>query len=205
MTGGDRPDSGCLIVSNHLGMIDPFVIGGTFRVVFSAKAEMLHWPVAGWVCRTIDLIPVYRGRRSRTGEFAAAVAERLRSGLNVLAFPEGTTSGGTDILPFKTGAFAAVESLDDGLVLPVTLRVTKIDGRAPDSHAHALFTWADTSKPLISHFWQLLGITSAVVEIDVAAPINTAGRSRKELADTAYEIIRASSSAQKLEKGELTT
>ncbi|MBT8399598.1 MAG: 1-acyl-sn-glycerol-3-phosphate acyltransferase [Rhodothermia bacterium] len=199
---GETPgDFGSLIVSNHLGMIDPFIVGSHFKVVFSGKAEMLEWPVAGWVCRAIGLIPVYRGQRSKVTSFADQVAEKLQVGLNVLAFPEGTTSGGTDILPFKTGAFAAVENLNGGTVLPITLRVVEIDGNRPDAEKHAMFTWSDTSQSLLKHFWRLLGVGSARVEVVVGPPIRTTGHSRKQLADIAYRIIKETSTEQFLVEG----
>lgn len=198
LSGEPPGDFGSLIVSNHLGMIDPFIIASHFKVVFSGKAEMFDWPVAGWVCRAIGLIPVYRGQRSKVTSFADQVADKLDAGLNVVAFPEGTTSGGTEILPFKTGAFAAVEYLDRAVVLPITLRVTEIEGRVPDAEAHSLFTWSDTSQSLLQHFWQLLGVRSACVEIVVGPLIRTAQQSRKQLADVAHRIISDTSKEQTL-------
>ncbi len=198
LSGELAPDVGSLIVSNHLGMVDPFIIGSHFNVVFSGKAEMLDWPVAGWVCRAIGLIPVYRGRRSKVTSFADQVAAKLNLGLSVLAFPEGTTSGGTDILPFKTGAFGAVEHLDGGTVLPITLRLVEIEDQPPDTDTHAVFAWSDTSQSLLQHFWRLLGVESACVEVVVGESIGTAGRSRKQLADIAHRIIGDTSRAQLL-------
>lgn len=198
LSGEEPGDFGSLLVSNHLGMIDPFIIASQFKVVFSGKAEMMEWPVAGWVCRAIGLIPVYRGQRSKVTSFADQVAAKLSVGLNVLAFPEGTTSGGTDILPFKTGAFAAVEHLDGGTVLPLTLRVIEIEGKRPDAELHASFTWSDTSQSLLQHFWQLLGVKSACVEVVVGTSIRTARQSRKQLADITYRIIRDTSIEQDL-------
>jgi len=198
VVGARMTETASLLVSNHLGMIDPMVLASRFELVFSGKAEMFDMPVVGWVCRSIGLIPVHRGRRTKAATFAEAVAAKLHAGIDVLAFPEGTTSAGTDLLPFKTGAFAAVEYLEDGTVLPLTLRIAKINGAPPGPDVHSHFTWSDATQSMLAHFWEILGVGSAEIEIIVGEPIATAGRSRKELAEACYRVIRETSVAQQL-------
>ncbi len=187
-----------LIVSNHLGILDPFVIGSRFLVVFSGKAEMFEWPVAGWVCRSIGLIPVYRDRRKAAASFAEEVASRLDDGLNVLVFPEGTTTGGTDVKQFKTGAFAAIEYVEDRYVLPVTLKVVRVDGKPPDLSTHDLFTWSDPTVSLFGHVWRTMGVKSVVVEVVIGEEIDAGRRSRKDLATESFAIISEESRSQVL-------
>ncbi len=146
-------------------------------------------PVVGWVCKSIAMIPVHRSRRLLTPDFAAQVAERLDADVNVLVFPEGTTSPGTDVLPFKTGGFAAIEGSSERLALPVALVVRTVNRVAADSRTQSWFTWGDPSQSLFAHFWRLLGIESAEVEILVGTAVRADSRDRKELADACYDEV----------------
>ncbi len=187
-----------LIVSNHLGILDPFVIGSLFLVVFSGKAEMFNWPVAGWVCRSIGLIPVYRTRKTATASFAEEVAHRLDHGINVLVFPEGTTTGGTNVQQFKTGAFAAIEHAEDRFVLPATLKVVSVNGQPPDAATHKLLTWSDPSVSLFEHVWQTMGVRRVAIEVVLGEEIHAGGRSRKDLATRSFTVISQESGSQLL-------
>jgi 1-acyl-sn-glycerol-3-phosphate acyltransferase len=83
-------DGGVLIVSNHLGLLDPLALGTELprRLYILAKAEMFTWPVIGWLARKTDVIPVRRGQSDR--EAVRLVLEHLEAGHVVLMFPEGT-------------------------------------------------------------------------------------------------------------------
>jgi 1-acyl-sn-glycerol-3-phosphate acyltransferase len=196
LLGEAQPDGSCVIVSNHLGILDGFVVASVFPVSISGKAELLKVPVVGWVCRSIAMIPVYRQRRLLSADFADNVAGRLDAGVNVLVFPEGTTVAGTEIMPFKTGGFAAIEHTIDRIALPITLMTTEVDGESPDSRTHSWFTWSDPQQSLFSHFWNLLGVRSARLDIVVGRAVPAAGLTRKQLADRCFAEISAVSKSQ---------
>ncbi|HET9494540.1 MAG TPA: lysophospholipid acyltransferase family protein [Chloroflexia bacterium] len=93
-----------IIVSNHVSMLDPFVVGyGAGRIVnFMAKEELFRTPIVGWFVRKLGAFPVDRARRD---------AASLRTALTVLKedellgmFPEGTRGTGDGLLEFRTGA-----------------------------------------------------------------------------------------------------
>ncbi len=81
---------GVLVVSNHLGLLDPIAIGTKLprRLYILAKAEMFSWPVIGWLSRKVDVIPVRRGQSDR--DAIRRLLEHLEAGHAVLLFPEGT-------------------------------------------------------------------------------------------------------------------
>ena len=88
---GNTPrEGGLLIVSNHLGLLDPIAIGTRLprRLYIFAKAEVFSWPILGWLARRADVIPVRRGQSDR--EAIRRVLEHLQAGHAVLLFPEGT-------------------------------------------------------------------------------------------------------------------
>lgn len=96
-----------LLVSNHLGLVDPLAIGASLaqELCILAKAEVFEWPVIGGLARWCGVVPVRRGHR----DIAALVAleNELRSKHNVLIFPEGTYAKPPHpaaLLQFKIGA-----------------------------------------------------------------------------------------------------
>lgn len=120
-------DGSVLLVSNHLGIIDPAVICVRFprEVRFSGKAELFGWPVIGWVARVVKAVPIHRGESDR------AALRRLGNLLTakecVLVFPEGTYADPPDpaaMIPLKTGAaFLAMRT--GAAVLPVGITGTE--------------------------------------------------------------------------------
>ncbi|WP_457652812.1 lysophospholipid acyltransferase family protein [Rhodocaloribacter sp.] len=189
---GALPEAGAVLaVSNHLGLFDPWVLASQMPLAFVAKAEMNDWPVAGWICRTVGVIFVARERRMQANTFVEQVQKRLREGVRVLVFPEGTTSNGETVMPFKTGAFEAVAGMEDGAVLPLYLNVRAVEERPAKGRLREAVTWADSSETMLQNFWKLLGLRSVHVEVRVGAPIATAGRDRKTLARLSHAAVLA--------------
>ncbi|RMH67546.1 MAG: 1-acyl-sn-glycerol-3-phosphate acyltransferase [Bacteroidetes bacterium] len=191
-TGTVPRDEAMLIVCNHIGMLDPFALATQMPVAFVAKAEMASWPFAGWVCRVMGILFVDRNRRTRTNDFVARVRRRMADGVHVLVFPEGTTNGEPELLPFKTGAFEAVAGLDEAHVLPCYLHVVAVNGRPADDPAvrnHVV--WAGGSQSFGEHAWHLLGLERVDLEVRVGTPVPVAGRSRKELAQDLHARVTA--------------
>jgi len=186
---GEIPvDGAMLAISNHLGLLDPFILSSQMPVAFAAKAEIANWPIIGWVCKLVGVIFVRRERRMQTGVFVDQVQDRIRDGIRVLVFPEGTTSDGLKLLPFKTGAFAAVASMEGGAVLPFYMRGLTASGEPATGKTLKSFTWT-RRKPMVFHAWDILGLEKIIFEIHVGEPIATAHRDRKELARLSYEAV----------------
>ncbi len=181
-TVGELPEAGAMIVvSNHLGIMDPWILASVLPVAFAAKAEMGDWPVMGWVCRTIGIIFVHRDRRMATTRFVEELQETIRTGVRVLVFPEGTTGDGRTIRPFKTAGFASVAGMEDGAVLPVYHVAVKIDGTATTPESHQGIGWI-VGQSMADSAFGFLDRKRIDVEVRIGSPISTAGRDRKELA-----------------------
>ena len=178
-----------LAVSNHLGVLDPWVLASTMPMAFAAKAEMASWPVMGRICKNVGIVFVERQRRMETTRFVDEVRGRMRHGVRVLVFPEGTTSDGTGLLPFKTGGFEAVAGMDDGAVLPIYMVLASVAGRAATAEERLRIAWG--GGPMMPHAMRALSFEAPVVEVRIGAPIATAGRDRKELADLSREAMLA--------------
>ena len=97
------------IVCNHLSYVDILVMSATRPFVMVAKTEVQSWPLLGWLTAQAGTVYVDRGGRPETYPGVnAAMAAAYRSGLPVLFFPEGTTTDGAEVLPFRRGLFHSV-------------------------------------------------------------------------------------------------
>ena len=98
---GTIPKHG-LLVSNHLSYLDVIVLSGLMPSLFVAKREVKHWPVFGWFAVLGGTLFADRERRTQVGELTKRLQTILEQGALVILFPEGTSSGGQTVLPFKS-------------------------------------------------------------------------------------------------------
>lgn len=126
--GQPSREAGTLFVANHLSWADVPVLGARVKASFVAKAEVEGWPLVGWLASLGRTVYVERERRRAAGAQSHAIAARLRSGDNVVLFPEGTTSNGVTLIPFRSSLFASVEAAGDVIVQPVSLAYTRVGG-----------------------------------------------------------------------------
>ena len=121
------------IVANHVSWLDIFALNASRRVYFVSKSEVASWPGIGWLARATGTLFIRRNPRE-AARHRASMERRLRAGHRLLFFPEGTSTDGRRVLPFKTTLFAAVYAPDlPGMrVQPVTLRYVAPAGARPD-------------------------------------------------------------------------
>jgi lyso-ornithine lipid O-acyltransferase len=97
---GDFPIDG-LLVGNHLSYLDILVIGAEAPVCFVAKSELRFWPFIGPLLEKAGTILVDRENARKAGKASGVVTEKLTEGIPVVLFPEGTSSDGCRVLPFR--------------------------------------------------------------------------------------------------------
>jgi 1-acyl-sn-glycerol-3-phosphate acyltransferase len=102
--------SGCsevrgLTVSNHLTYLDILVYGAARPFLFVAKSEVRRWPLLGILASLGGTIFVDRSRSLQVAQAGRRIEECLRDGIPVLLFPEGTSSDGSSVLPFRSPLF----------------------------------------------------------------------------------------------------
>ena len=129
VSGGPiRNVPGVLVVSGHVSWLDIFAIGTVLPGSFVARADLVDWPALGPIVRLMKVIPIARSRLRRLPSVVAAVADRLRAGHTVVAFPEGTTWCGLAYGRFRPAMFQA--AIDAGRpVQPLRLTYRHKDGR----------------------------------------------------------------------------
>ena len=93
-----------LLASNHISWIDIHVINAFIPIRFVAKSEMAHWPIFGWMARQLGTIFIRRESPSDARRVVAEMARVLQSE-SICIFPEGTSTNGGLVLPFKHSLF----------------------------------------------------------------------------------------------------
>jgi 1-acyl-sn-glycerol-3-phosphate acyltransferase len=111
-------------VANHVGWLDIFALNAPQAVYFVSKAEVAGWTGIGWLARATGTLFIARDRRQAKAQ-ELAFRLRLLAGHHLLFFPEGTSTDGQRLLPFKSTLFEAffTENLRDIMhIQPITLR-----------------------------------------------------------------------------------
>lgn len=165
--------AGGYVVANHLSYLDILVLAATRPCVFVAKREVRGWPVFGWFARRAGTIFVDRARRSDTARVTAAMSAAVAGGALLVLFPEGTSSDGRAVLPFKS-------SLLEPLVGRTECTVAHLHYALNDGDVAAeVCYWRDMT--LLPHLLNLL--TKAHVGASLRlARVDTGGLDRKALA-----------------------
>jgi 1-acyl-sn-glycerol-3-phosphate acyltransferase len=111
------------VVANHTSWLDIFVLNASKRIYFVSKSEVAGWPGIGWLARATGTLFIKRERSQAQAQIKIMQA-RLLAGHKLLFFPEGTSTDGQQVLPFKTTLFAsfmAPELCDILQVQPVSV------------------------------------------------------------------------------------
>lgn len=93
-------DGAAILVSNHISWLDIIAIGQHLPCCFVAKNDILNWPVIGYLAVQGGTIFIRRGDKQHVRATAEKMVWLLKQNCKIIAFPEGTTSDGANVLPF---------------------------------------------------------------------------------------------------------
>jgi len=133
-----RGSSSGAIVANHSSWLDIFALNAAQRVYFVSKAEVAKWPGIGWLARATGTVFIARDRREAATQ-VALFRQRLGLGHKLLFFPEGTSTDGQQVLPFKPTLFAAF--MDEALREALSIQPVAVIYTAPDGEDARLYGW----------------------------------------------------------------
>jgi 1-acyl-sn-glycerol-3-phosphate acyltransferase len=168
------PPNGGLLVCNHLSYLDVLVLSSVAPSVFVAKSDVARWPLFGWLARGAGTIFVDRTSRLAARRGADSIRKAIGSGVVVVLFPEGTSSGGATVLPFKSAL------LEPALKSRCCVATAAIDySLESGSVADEVCYWRDMT--LVPHLFNLFTKPRIGATL-VLAPFNGKARNRKELA-----------------------
>ena len=154
---GPIPQQG-LLVSNHLSYLDILVLSSITPAVFVSKAEVRKWPLFGWLAMLAGTVFVNRERRTQVGQTNQEIEQALAENTLVVLFPEGTSSDGKQLLPFKTSLLEPV-ARDPHDIATCWLHYELTDGDAGQEVCY----WGDHS--FFPHLMNLIGKRAIRAEI----------------------------------------
>ncbi len=137
-TFGQRMDHPGAVVSNHVSWLDIFALNAGNRVYFVSKSEVADWPGIGLLARITGTVFITRDpaqAKTQTQVFE----NRLLGGHKLLFFPEGTSTDGMRVLPFKTTLFQSFFS--DKLTHEMYIQPVTILYRAPENRDERFYGW----------------------------------------------------------------
>lgn len=178
-----------LIISNHLSYLDTMIISSKIRAVFIASVDgyQEQFPL-GLITKNSGGIFVERKSRTKVKNDLKKIITALELGFNVVLFPEGTTSDGSCVLPFKSSFFYASEN-PEIKILPVCINYKNINGLPIDySNKNMIFFFEKIG--FIKHFMRLFTLSDIEVSVDVERVVDRRDfKSRKELSNFVYQKI----------------
>lgn len=181
---GPRPRAPFFLVCNHISYTDILLLCAVCPAWFISKSEVASWPGIGPLTRMGHTIFIDRETRRDVRRMNAMIADRVRDGGAVGFFPEGTTSDGTDVLPFKPSLLQPAIDLD----LPLTLAAIQYHTppEMPPPSEHVAWIGDEAFAP---HIKRLLAGTTFSAHIRFAEQ-TPCGENRKQLALDAREGVR---------------
>ncbi len=159
---GTPPTHG-LVVSNHLSYIDVLILSAAMPCFFVAKLEIGGWPIFGMMARANGTIFLDRNSRESAMSVADQMVERLKLQIPVLLFPEGTSTDGSQLLPFHPRLIDPATST--GTQITTAAVRNEIKDGTPE---RALCWYGDES--FVPHLLKVLGVAGFSAELRFGQP-----------------------------------
>jgi 1-acyl-sn-glycerol-3-phosphate acyltransferase len=163
-----------MIVANHISWTDIHALNSIIPLRFVAKSEIKRWPVFGYLARKANVLFIDRDKRHDAARIVHITSKSLLDGDNLCIFPEGTTTDGTKMMPFKSSIIqAAIQA--KATIHPVAIRYPSHNGSANIEMAYAGETTMKESMQ------QILMQKNPVIELHFLTPISTVELSEKDI------------------------
>jgi 1-acyl-sn-glycerol-3-phosphate acyltransferase len=175
-----------MLVANHVSWLDVMVLHALCpQARFVAKSEVQRWPLIGRLVAGAQTFFVERQRPQQARQAVAAITGALRTGATVVVFPEGTTSNGHSVLPFRSSLLQA--ALAGGTVVrPVALRYADAHERPSRGVPYI------ENDTLLGSLWRTARAEQLMAEVRVLPALAGADAAdRRVLAAALRDAVRA--------------
>ncbi|MGN7439106.1 MAG: lysophospholipid acyltransferase family protein [Alcanivorax sp.] len=191
--GTPYTDSQTIYVSNHISYLDIPAVGRILRASFVAKKDVASWPVFGFLSKLQQTAFISRSREDAKKE-KHALDNMLTDGKSLIIFPEGTSTDGREVLPFKSSLFSIAyrEGLDDIMIQPFTISMSRVDNKdITTQEIRDIYSWhINMDTPLEKHLWRFAKSTGAEIKVTFHTEIRASDFSdRKTLAKTSHNAV----------------
>lgn len=178
--------SNTMFIANHISWVDIHALNSIHTSRFIAKSEIRQWPVFGFFATSVNTLFIDREKRHEAGKIVDTTRKALQAGDCICFFPEGTTTDGTEVKPFKGSLLqAAIEAKSE--VRPFSVHYPD----AEDGINTEMSYWGEMS--LIESIRNVIRQKQATVVLRFAEPINAADYDRRNLTSMTRDIIIGSS------------
>jgi len=147
-----------LILSNHISWVDVFALNAVGAARFVAKSEVGNWPLIGRLCKGTGTLFIERSNKRDTARLNQEIVAGLEAGQSIAVFPEGTTSDGSSLKPFRSSLLQAAIDCR-ATIQPIYLRY--VDASGKPSRATAYFDDISFGTSM----WRVLGAKGITVEL----------------------------------------
>jgi 1-acyl-sn-glycerol-3-phosphate acyltransferase len=181
----DRPH---FFVANHVSDIDILALASITPMVFITSAELRDLSFLGTLAKLGGSVFVERRNKFKVMEEMKRLTQLMHDGFDILLFPEGTSSNGESVLPFKNTFFqAAIDA--EAMLVPVCINYRSIEGEPPRPRNRDKVFYYGTMG-FTAHLGRLLSVKSIEVECKILEGIPlTRSDDRKEMSERAYRAI----------------
>ncbi len=183
---GIPPKPPFFMVSNHVSYVDVWILFSQLDCTFIAKSDVRNWPVIGFILASSGVLFIDRGKRSDVSRVNDEVSKELNSSQGIVLFPEGTTSAGADILPFKSSLFQFPASKE----LPVHCASIHYETPEGEKPAYQSVCWWDDT-PFFEHLFYLFMMKQFSATVTFSANV-VRNSDRKVLARASQKVIKDS-------------
>ena len=175
---GVLPAGPAIFVANHVSYVDAPVLASLAPCTVIAKGEVRRWPILGAGAAALGVLFVERGDAWSGARALRQSSRALAAGLSVLGFPEGTTSRGDDVLPFRRGLFGLARIMEVPVV-PIAIHYSSPELR-----------WVGDSW-FLPHYLRTAMRPSSLVNVRIGRAIAPASyHSPEDLAHRARSAVR---------------
>lgn len=191
---GTPPSHGpLLLVANHISWLDILVLHAAGYCRFVAKSEVKHWPLIGPMASAAGTLYIERESRRDALRVVHHMKDSLVQGDVLAVFPEGTTSDGTNLLPFHANLIQAAISAH-APALPVALQY--IDSASGQISLAPIYIGDQT---LLASIWRTLTAPGLRAVVRYGTPHTGEGRERRAWAAELHGQVSALRQMQRLE------
>jgi 1-acyl-sn-glycerol-3-phosphate acyltransferase len=174
-------DTHYLMAANHISWIDIHVINAFKPHYFVAKSEVASWPIFGWMAKQLGTLFIERGKSNSIRNMVQEVAGQLNQKA-ICIFPEGTSTDGKQVAPFKSNLFEAAIVAN----APVySLAIQYFDVRTGHKTTAPAFIG---EMGLLDSIWNLICSPPICAQINISAKL-PALKERKALAELSQSLI----------------
>ncbi|MFA6281773.1 MAG: lysophospholipid acyltransferase family protein [Candidatus Omnitrophota bacterium] len=187
---GLQNKKGMFLVTNHMSYVDGLVAAKIFPLVFIARGDLEKWPLFGIFSRVSETVFVNRTSYENLYKEIKNISSLLKDGVNVILFPQGTTTSSMGSVSFRSSLFEApiISSSD---IVPFTIKYKKINGKCISEENKDFVYWYGDME-FMPHLFKFLSLKNIEVEIEMLKPIeNSSQNNRKLLSILSQEAINA--------------